>query len=50
MSAIVYETPTGFSSVTVTANGVWRGQHTHYRATYSNRCMLLRGKGTVFEF
>jgi Subtilisin inhibitor-like len=39
-----------YRPVTVTANGVWRGQHTHYRATYSNRCMLIRGKGTVFEF
>jgi|SRR5215216_3155371 len=39
-----------YRPVTVTVNGVWRGRHTHYRATYSNRCMLIRGKGTVFEF
>jgi Subtilisin inhibitor-like len=39
-----------YRPVTVIVNGVWRGQHTHYRATYSNRCMLIRSKGTVFEF
>jgi len=39
-----------YNPVTVTVDGVWRGRHTHYRATFSNPCMLVRAKGPVFEF
>ncbi|WP_078078719.1 subtilase-type protease inhibitor [Streptomyces niveus] len=36
--------------VTVTADGVWEGQHVNYAHTFSNSCAMDGGRGAVFTF
>ncbi|WP_282759548.1 SSI family serine proteinase inhibitor [Actinoplanes sandaracinus] len=39
-----------YRPVTAVAMGVWRGEPLSYRATFSNRCLLLLATGDVFNF
>lgn len=39
-----------YRPVTATAQGVWRGRLTSYRATYSNACVLSHRLGPLFAF
>ncbi|GIF05245.1 SSI family serine proteinase inhibitor [Actinoplanes siamensis] len=39
-----------YRPVTAVAVGVWRGEPLTYRATFSNRCILLSATGNVFNF
>ncbi|MER7958613.1 subtilase-type protease inhibitor [Streptomyces sp. NPDC096030] len=40
---------TRYAPVTVTAAGVWKGEHVSYAETFSNSCHL-KGKGALFQF
>ncbi|WP_338933158.1 subtilase-type protease inhibitor [Streptomyces netropsis] len=39
-----------YMPVMVTAVGVWQGQRVTHEETFANRCILLRERGTVFDF
>jgi hypothetical protein len=39
-----------YQPVTVTAEGLWKGQAVFYQRSYPNRCMMLRATGGLFSF
>jgi hypothetical protein len=39
-----------YQPVTAIAAGTWEGNPVAYRETFSNRCVLLRATGEVFDF
>ncbi|MFJ9038598.1 subtilase-type protease inhibitor [Streptomyces sp. NPDC102406] len=39
-----------YDPVTVTAQGVWRGERVTYERTFANECVKNAGSGAVFEF
>jgi hypothetical protein len=39
-----------YDPVTVTAQGVWRGERVTYERTFANECVKSAGSGAVFQF